>query len=80
MIPNDQPRAAKVSTVNLGIGGSETMAHQAKKTEHAGAKKGKGAYWGRKVDAKKESRRVRREADKKSVVVENDGPMEGINE
>jgi hypothetical protein len=34
------------------------------KTEHAGAKKGKGAYYGRKKDAKKESNKARREADK----------------
>jgi len=46
------------------------MAYQTKKTEHSGAKKGNGAYWGRKVGAKKESNRVRREADKKSVQVE----------
>jgi len=40
------------------------MANVAKKTEHAGAKKGRGAYWGRKKEAKKESNKVRREADK----------------
>lgn len=40
------------------------MAHGAKKTEHAGPKKGNGAYWGRKVAAKKESTRRRREIDK----------------
>lgn len=56
------------------------MAYQAKKTEHSGAKKGKGAYWGRKADAKKESSRVRREDDKKNVLVEYDGPQEGIKE
>ncbi|MBI5674471.1 MAG: hypothetical protein HZC48_01420 [Nitrospirae bacterium] len=43
------------------------MAYEAKKTEHAGAKKGSGAYWGRKVEAKKESNRKRRENDKGSV-------------
>jgi hypothetical protein len=32
------------------------MGYQAKKTEHAGAKHGNGAYWGR----KKESSRTRR--------------------
>lgn len=46
------------------------MAHQAKKTEHAGPKKGKGAYWGRKVAAKKESNRQRREMDKESIMSE----------
>jgi len=40
------------------------MAYQAKKTEHSVAKKGCGAYWGRKVDAKKQSNRKRREIDK----------------
>ncbi len=43
------------------------MAYGAKKTEHAGAKKGSGAYWGRRVAAKKESNRKRREEDKTSV-------------
>jgi hypothetical protein len=28
------------------------MGYQAKKTEHAGSKKGCGAYWGRKANAK----------------------------
>lgn len=40
------------------------MANEAKKTEHHGAKKGKGDYWGYKKDAQTESNRVRREADK----------------
>jgi len=44
------------------------MGHEAKKTEHAGSKKGNGAYWGRKVAAKKESNRLRRETDKKGCV------------
>ena len=43
------------------------MGQGAKKTEHAGAKKGSGAYWGRKVVAKKESNRLRREDDKVSI-------------
>ena len=43
------------------------MGQGAKKTEHAGAKKGCGAYWGRKVAAKKESNRLRREDDKVSI-------------
>ena len=43
------------------------MANQAQKTEHAGPKKGQGAYWGRKKTAKKESNRVRRENDKKEL-------------
>jgi len=48
------------------------MGHEAKKTEHAGAKKGKGAYWGPKKDAKKESNRARREAGKIEAVQEID--------
>jgi hypothetical protein len=43
------------------------MGQGAKKTEHAGAKKGCGAYWGRKAVAKKESNRLRREDDKVSI-------------
>lgn len=41
------------------------MAYEIKnrKTEHAGAKKGKGAYWGPKKDAKKESNKERRRVD-----------------
>jgi hypothetical protein len=43
------------------------MAGKARKTEHSGAKKGEGAYWGRKAYAKKESNRRRRRADRKSA-------------
>jgi hypothetical protein len=43
------------------------MAFKAKKTEHAGAKKGNGAYWGRKADAKRESNRKRPD-DGKAIV------------
>jgi hypothetical protein len=50
-------------TVEWGI----IMAGRAKKTEHAGPKKGSGAYWGRKADAKCESNRVRRENAKRAV-------------
>ena len=49
------------------------MAHQAKKTEHSGPKKGRGAYWGRKKAAKKESSRVRRGNDKSSVFEQMSG-------
>jgi hypothetical protein len=48
------------------------MANEAQKTEHAGPKKGRGAYWGRKKDAKKESNRVRREANKSESEQEPD--------
>jgi hypothetical protein len=40
------------------------MGYEAKKTEHSGPKKGSGAYWGRKTDAKKQSNRKRREQNK----------------
>lgn len=43
------------------------MAGRANKTEHAGPKKGRGAYWGRKADAKRESNRVRREGAKRAI-------------
>lgn len=43
------------------------MAYNAKKTEHAGPKKGSGAFYGRKALAKKGSNRRRREADKQAV-------------
>jgi len=43
------------------------MAGRARKTEHAGPKMGRGAYWGRKADAKRESNKVRRENAKKVV-------------
>lgn len=36
------------------------------RTEHSGAKKRKG-YWGRKAEAKKVSRKLRRAADKKAA-------------
>jgi len=36
------------------------MSSKAKKTEHTGAKKGEGAYWGPKKLAKKESNKIRR--------------------
>lgn len=36
------------------------MAYKAKKTEHSGSKKGGGAYYGIKRDAKRESTRIRR--------------------
>jgi hypothetical protein len=43
------------------------MGYEAKKTEHAGAKRGRGAYWGRKYDAKKESNKMRRRISKKEI-------------
>lgn len=43
------------------------MAHNANKTEHSGAKRGNGAYWGRKKDAKDESSKRRRTEERKQV-------------
>ena len=43
------------------------MANAAVKTEHAGAKHGNGAYWGRKADAKRQSNKARREADRQTT-------------
>jgi hypothetical protein len=40
------------------------MGYEVLKTEHSGSKKGCGAYWGRKADAKKQSNRRRREQGK----------------
>ena len=43
------------------------MAGRARKAEHAGAKRGRGAYRGRKTDAKRENNRLRRENAKRAV-------------
>jgi hypothetical protein len=43
------------------------MAGKSKKTEHAGPKKGRGAYWGHKADAKRESDRLRRKNAKRAI-------------
>ena len=43
------------------------MSSRVSKTEHAGPKKGRGAYWGRKKVAKAGSKRVRRERGKEEV-------------
>jgi hypothetical protein len=40
------------------------MARKARKTEHTGSKKGFGAYYGRKADAKADSNKLRREVGK----------------
>jgi hypothetical protein len=49
------------------------MAYIAKKTEHAGAKKGRGAYYGRKAEAKKASNRRRRQEDKRAALTNRTG-------
>jgi len=43
------------------------MALKARKTEHSGAKKGRGAFYGWKVEAKRASNRRRREESKRSA-------------
>jgi len=43
------------------------MGYEAKKTEHCGPKRGNGAYWGYKWEAKKESNRIRRENWKRDI-------------
>jgi hypothetical protein len=43
------------------------MGYAAKKTEHSGPKRGNGAYWGYKWEAKQESNRVRRENAKRDI-------------
>jgi len=44
------------------------IAYNVKKTEHAGAKKGSGAFYGPKGEAKKASNRRRREDDKRAAL------------
>ena len=43
------------------------MALKARKTEHSGAKKGRGAFWGRKAEAKLASNRQRREDGRRAI-------------
>jgi len=51
------------------------MAWGAKKTEHAGAKKGTGAFYGRKVDAKRAS--SRRQSNRAIINIELGGGRAG---
>jgi len=46
------------------------MGYEAKKTEHCGPKRGAGAYWGYKWEAKKESKRIRRENWRREIRIE----------
>jgi hypothetical protein len=46
------------------------MAWGAKKTEHAGGKKGAGSFYGRKADAKRSSSRRRRQNSKSIINAE----------
>jgi hypothetical protein len=43
------------------------MAYRAQKTEHTGAKHGRGAYWGPKNDAKPESNKLRRKNQREEI-------------
>lgn len=43
------------------------MALKARKTEHSWAKKGRGAFWGRKAEAKLASNRQRREDGRRAI-------------
>jgi hypothetical protein len=43
------------------------MGYEAKKNQHAGPKKGNGAYWGPKQDAKRESNKIRRRNARRSI-------------
>jgi len=63
-----QRRAKKTATGRTNLFQLSAMAYNAKKTEHAGAKKGRGAFYGRKVDAKKASNRRRRQNDKRATL------------
>jgi len=47
------------------------MAHNAKKTEHSGAKRSRGGYAGQKRAAKHESNKLRRLTDRRAVREEN---------
>lgn len=46
------------------------MANGARKTEHSGAKQGKGAYWGKKRFAKGESNKARRISDRRESLTQ----------
>lgn len=53
------------------------MGYAARKTEHAGAKRGRGAYWGPKQEAKKQSNRIRRENTRREIRSELDASSDG---
>ena len=52
-------------TLPFAAGSDAALANKAKRTEHAGPKKGRGAYYGRKREAKRASARRRREDAKR---------------
>jgi len=51
------------------IEGIRTLLHglRSQEDEHSGPKRGNGAYWGYKCEAKKESNRIRRENWKREI-------------
>jgi hypothetical protein len=53
------------------------MAFRAKKTEYSGAKKGRGAFYGPKAQAKKTSNRRRRTDSKRSARLNGDDTARG---
>jgi len=53
------------------------MAYRATKTEHTGAKHGRGAYWGPKRDAKKESNKLRRRQWKHALLRDHRSSLRG---
>ena len=63
-------RAAALDGSDIGISTimcEGTVAFNLRKTEHAGPKKGRGAFYGRKAEAKAQSNRRRRENAKLEV-------------
>jgi len=64
MVPTLSPYAA-LAQVRPQESIVSPMAYQARKTEHAGSKKGCGAFWGPRQDAKAQSNRRRRRNDTK---------------
>ena len=74
-------RTTDLSGSGIGISTTScegTVAFNARKTEHAGPKKGRGAFYGRKAEAKAQSNRRRRENAKLEVRARVD-PTEGVS-
>jgi len=68
-MPTESGDAAELMHVIKAIEASATVeeGQNANKTEHSGAKKGKGAYYGQKKTAKRDSNKKRRANDKQAV-------------
>ena len=67
VIEFDRGRTAVSNMLPYGEELPVEEARNASNTEHAGAKKGKGGYYGRKKDAKSDSNKKRRQNDKKAL-------------